>query len=102
MAFNPEAACKALDSRISKLESTISTLEKSVAALEKRKPVVDSDLESFKKMFNSFTKDMRDVEAHYNAESKELHTALATVEKHVQELGKTVKTKVIETQGGGI
>lgn len=102
MAFNPETACKANENRIHKLEATVNALEKAVVSLEKRKPASDSDLESFKKMFNSFTKDMRDTEAHYVAESKELHNAIAALEKRLQELGKTVKTKAIDTHGGGV
>jgi phage host-nuclease inhibitor protein Gam len=80
-----------VEKRVVALETEVANLKKSYA----------SNLESLKKAINSFTKDMRDTETHYQEESKELHKSFAALTKQVEECEKRVG-KVIETQGGGI
>jgi hypothetical protein len=80
-----------MEKRVVALEAELNSLKKSVTA----------NFAVLNKAINSFTKDMRDTEAHYQEESKELSKSLAALTKQVEECEKRVG-KVIETQGGGI
>src|SRR3954447_10358162 len=61
--------------------TVIKALADRLAALEKQKMPSESNLETFKKAFNSFAKQLAAAESHQAEDSKALHNAIAALEK---------------------
>ena len=90
-----------LEPQFSTLNKGLSALADRVTGLEKHKPPSDTSLETFKKAFNSFAKELAAAQSQQASDAKALNNAIAALDKRVQDAEKKV-VKVIETQGGGV
>ena len=89
-----------IDAQFGTINKAYNTLRDRVIDLEDQEPPSDSNLQTFKKVFASCTKQVDSCESYQAKQYKELSDMLVALDKKIQDTNK--KITVIETHGGGV